>query len=130
MNKTKILHTQNSDWIKMMEDDELGKFRESLLILQQELNDLKKSSRQSTKPVDLDQSSVGRLSRMDAMQSQAMALENKRRREIQLVRIEAALERIDNGEYGFCAACDEEIARPRLELDPSNPFCVTCAEKI
>lgn len=113
-----------------MNNSNLLLFKKSLIAQQQELIDMKENSRQLTKPVDLDQSSVGRLSRMDAMQSQAMALENKRRREVLLVRIEAALERIEEGEFGFCASCDEEIAPRRLELDPSNPFCVTCAEKL
>jgi len=67
---------------------------------------------------------------MDAMQSQAMALETKRRRKIELSRIEAALERIDEGEYGDCTSCEEEINRKRLEIDPANPFCVECAAKL
>jgi DnaK suppressor protein len=67
---------------------------------------------------------------MDAMQSQAIALEGKRRREIQLKRIEAALERIEEGEYGYCASCDEEINGRRLQVDPANPFCVQCAAKL
>jgi DnaK suppressor protein len=113
-----------------MNNSDLLLFKKSLIAQQQEVIDMKENSRQLTKPVDLDQSSVGRLSRMDAMQSQAMALENKRRREILLIRIEAALERIEEGEFGFCASCDEEIVPRRLELDPSNPFCVTCAEKL
>ncbi len=113
-----------------MQEKDLSKFKKALLSKQHELLELQSSSGQLTKPVDLDQSSVGRLSRMDAMQSQAMALENKRRREIQLVRIDAAIERIDAGEYGWCANCDEEIPHRRLELDPANPFCVTCAEKM
>lgn len=113
-----------------MNNSDLLLFKKSLIAQQQEVIDMKENSRQLTKPVDLDQSSVGRLSRMNAMQSQAMALENKRRREVLLVRIEAALERIEEGEFGFCASCDEEIAPRRLELDPSNPFCVTCAEKL
>lgn len=62
-----------------------------------ELEQLKASETETTKAVKLDQSTVGRLSRMDAMQSQAMAKEAKRRREIQRTRIEAALERIEEG---------------------------------
>jgi len=101
-----------------------------LLAQRKQLLEQKEISQESTRTVELDQSSVGRLSRMDAMQSQAMALEGKRRREIQLTRIEAALERIDEGEFGYCAMCDEEIADGRLEVDPANPFCVNCAGKI
>lgn len=113
-----------------MQESDISKFKKSLLSKQQELLNSQSGSEQLTKPVDLDQSSVGRLSRMDAMQSQAMAQENKRRREVQLLRIDSALERLEEGEYGLCANCDEEIPKRRLELDPANPFCVICAEKM
>ena len=113
-----------------MNDLDLEKFKQLILLQQQELIEMNQRSRTSTQPVNLDQSSVGRLSRMDAMQSQAMALESKRRREIQLKRISTALERIEEGEYGYCATCEEEINRRRLEVDPTNPFCVSCASKM
>lgn len=113
-----------------MNDQDLAQFKQQLLQQQEELIALTREGEESTRPVDLDQSSVGRLSRMDAMQSQAMAQENKRRRSVQLVRISAALERIEEEEYGYCAACDEEINRRRLEVDPAAPFCVVCASKI
>ena len=113
-----------------MNDLDLENFKQLILLQHQELTEMKQRFQKSSQPVALDQSSVGRLSRMDAMQSQAMALENKRRREIQLSRISAALERIEEGEYGYCATCEEEINRRRLEVDPANPFCVSCASKM
>lgn len=79
------------------------------------------------KPVMLDQSSVGRLSRIDQMQMREMARAAERRREVDLQRIEAALRRIDKGDYGLCTVCDEPIARKRLEADPAAPTCVRCA---
>lgn len=94
---------------------------------QQELRALAESSRESRKPVELDQSRVGRLSRMDALQDQAMALETERRREIELRRIESALVRVEAGEYGYCLTCGEEIGPKRLELDPATPVCIDCA---
>lgn len=113
-----------------MNQSDLIYFQKILLEKQEELSATETRSSDSTKAVDLDQTSVGRLSRMDAMQSQAMALETKRRRVIELSRIEAALERIDEEEYGYCASCEEEINRKRLQIDPANPFCVNCAEKL
>jgi DnaK suppressor protein len=59
-----------------------------------------------------------------------MAQENRRRRELQRVRIQAALERIDEGEFGYCASCGEDINRRRLDVDPANPFCVECAAEL
>ena len=77
--------------------------------------------------VELQQDSVGRLSRMDALQQQAMAQAQERRREGERKRILAALERIEEGEWGYCLGCGEEIAEQRLAHDPSVPRCVKCA---
>lgn len=79
--------------------------------------------------VELDQTRQGRLSRMDALQQQAMAAETQRRRILELKRIGAALKRIEDGEYGYCLSCGEEIAPARLTFDPSATQCVACAEK-
>ena len=95
---------------------------------QRDLREIAESSRESRKPVELDQSRVGRLSRMDALQDQAMALETERRREIELRRIDAALERVASGDYGYCLTCGEEIQPKRLELDPATPVCIDCAQ--
>lgn len=77
--------------------------------------------------VELDQARLGRLSRMDALQQQAMAREAQRRRRQEIGRIEAALERLDAGEYGWCVTCGEPIADARLELDPACTRCIACA---
>ncbi|WP_025738816.1 TraR/DksA family transcriptional regulator [Salinivibrio socompensis] len=76
--------------------------------------------------VTLDQQSVGRLSRMDAMQSQQMALEQKRRRRDRLLQVRAALRRIEEDDYGYCIDCDEPINPKRLEFDPCALRCVGC----
>lgn len=78
--------------------------------------------------VELDQQSVGRLSRQDALQQQAMAKAQDARRAIELRRIDAALKRIDDADYGFCAECGERIPEKRLEIDPTAELCVACAQ--
>ena len=93
-----------------------------------ELEDEQRSTADDHKPVVLDQTTQGRLSRMDAMQVQAMALETKRRREVGINRIKAALNRIKEGEFGFCKNCGDEIADKRLDIDPSTPTCISCAK--
>jgi DnaK suppressor protein len=109
-----------------MEHD-LEKVRARLLELREELLRIGESAEEGRRPVELDQSRVGRLSRMDALQVQAMAVEADRRRAVELKRIDAALARIEAGEYGYCANCDEEIAAKRLEFDPAVPTCIDCA---
>jgi len=78
---------------------------------------------------DLEQQREGRLARMDALQRQAVDQETARRRANELSRVSAALERIENDEYGWCTACDEPIAAKRLENDPAAALCIECARK-
>ena len=96
--------------------------------LRTELREESESSRESRNPVLLDQTSVGRLSRMDAMQGQAMAKAEEERRQLALRRITAAFQRIERGEYGECIACGEWIGKKRLDGDPLVPKCIDCAE--
>lgn len=106
---------------------DLEHFRQELLALRQEILDANETEEDSSSIVELDQSRVGRLSRMDAMQGQAMSVEMKRRRKASLQKIASALERIDDGDFGTCEECGEEIAVARLELDPSLTLCIRCA---
>ncbi|MBF0623118.1 MAG: TraR/DksA family transcriptional regulator, partial [Magnetococcales bacterium] len=82
---------------------QLRQVLESRLVELRAINDV---ARDSCKPVELDQTCVGRLSRMDAMQMQAMSKETDRRRKIEIQRIKSALNRIDSGDFGYCVTCD------------------------
>lgn len=82
----------------------------------------------ATSTVQLDQSSVGRLSRMDAMQQQAMALGLKARLQTRTRQIEAALARVEAGSYGLCCECGDDVPIERLDLDPASVFCAPCAQ--
>ena len=79
--------------------------------------------------VTLDQQSVGRLSRMDALQRQALAQATQRRRDVRRTRLKAALTRMDEDEFGFCEDCGDEIAFARLKLDPTVTVCIDCASE-
>ena len=102
--------------------------RRVLLEKRLELEALIASSKEARSAVELDQTRVGRLSRMDALQGQAMALETARRRAVELQKIDAALKRLEAGEYGLCVRCGEEIPARRLAFDPAATLCVDCAE--
>lgn len=102
-------------------------WRDSLLALQAELKSIAAIGDESAAVVELDQSKVGRLSRMDAMQAQAMAKASSRRREVALQQIIAALKRLDEGDFGLCLKCDEPINPKRLEFDPTATLCIGCA---
>ncbi|UCC56041.1 MAG: TraR/DksA family transcriptional regulator [Gammaproteobacteria bacterium] len=111
----------------MNDADEFAHFRQRLLALQKQLLDLEETGSEAGKTVELDQARVGRLSRMDALLGQAMSQAMNQRRQIELQKIEAALQRIESGEYGYCISCEEPIARARLEHDPAVPLCISCA---
>ncbi len=102
--------------------------RERLLTLKGELLSIAASSEDSSAVVELDQSKVGRLSRMDAMQAQAMAQASSLRREATIRKIDAALKRLDDGGFGICRSCDEPINPKRMAFDPTATQCIDCAE--
>ena len=112
-----------------MNESEIDQFRQQLLRLRSELQELGEALDDAGKPVELDQARVGRLSRMDAMQAQQMALEAARRRQHQLSKVEGALRRIESGEYGYCFVCGEEIDVRWLSVDPTITRCMVCVEK-
>jgi DnaK suppressor protein len=103
--------------------------RDKLLKLRAELQELAAMGDESAAVVELDQTKVGRLSRMDAMQAQAMAQASEQRREQTLRQIDAAIKRIDDDEYGYCLQCDEPINPKRLEFDPTVTLCIECASR-
>ncbi len=111
-----------------MNKQQLDKFRDLLINKRDDLEALAKIGEEAAQTVELDQSKVGRLSRMDAMQAQAMSQETNRRRELELKKIASALNRINDGGYSYCVSCDEEISKKRLEVDPAAPLCIECAE--
>ena len=99
-----------------------------LLLMRAELDAVQAVGDEAADIVELDQTRVGRLSRMDAMQSQAMSKASLARRQVQRAMIEAALLRLSDGVYGHCLQCDESIAPARLEFDPAATLCIQCAE--
>ncbi len=102
--------------------------REKLEEREQEILLALKSIKDASVPVDLKQP-VGRLSRMDLIQQQQMALANKKQLEIGLALIKAAKTRLDSGDYGVCQSCEDEISDGRLNAFPETPFCINCASK-
>jgi len=110
-----------------MEEADQEHFRLNLLEEKQALSEKNDAADSATKPVELDQQSVGRLSRMDAMQGQAMALATRQRQEQRLRQLVAALRRIDEDDYGYCEDCGQPINPKRLEIDPATLFCLDCA---
>lgn len=112
-----------------MDNTQIKTFRNQLLENKKELLATSEASQSATETVELDQTRQGRLSRMDALQGQAMSIATANRRKLELKSIERALSKIDNGEYGYCELCDAEIPVRRLEINPTVTHCIDCAEK-
>ena len=90
---------------------------------QQELE----TAKDDAQPVNLDLS-IGRLTRVDALQQQQMAAARRRRLEAQLAQIQQAFSRIEHGTFGECIHCDEPIGFRRLKVRPEAPMCLRCQE--
>jgi DnaK suppressor protein len=102
--------------------------RQRLSVLLDSLQATQVGASDAARTVELDQARVGRLSRMDALQAQAMSLESNRRREARIRNIRSALARIERGEYGDCIECGEPVDPRRLQADPAAALCIACAE--
>ena len=109
-------------------DINLQALKKKLLAHRQEILKDAASSEASRQPVKLDQTSVGRLSRIDAIQFQSMALETDRRRQVELKQIKAALKRIDEDDFGECQICGDYIKAKRLEINPRATICIDCSK--
>ncbi|OUS06028.1 hypothetical protein A9Q81_04650 [Gammaproteobacteria bacterium 42_54_T18] len=114
-----------------MRMDELSKHQETTLhckLLEQK-NTLKGhlvNNADTSKPVQLDQQALGRVSRIDAIQQQEMAIANRANQELTLVKVMKALRRIQEDDYGYCQECDKCIPYERLLIKPETNLCIQC----
>lgn len=104
-------------------------FKQQLLLKKKVIQLEAEMGTDSAAAVMLDQSSVGRVSRVDALQAQAISVAAQERRAADLRNIEAALIRVKEGEYGYCQNCGVDIAFSRLEINLSTKYCVKCASQ-
>jgi DnaK suppressor protein len=111
-----------------MNIEDLEHFRAKLTAMQGEIRAISESAAQDLKPMALDHTIAGRVSRVDAMQLQQMSQEAARRRQQLLVKIEGALRRIESERFGLCFLCGIEIDLRRLSADPTITRCRDCVE--
>ena len=117
---------RHTNW---MAELDLDAFRTLLLQHQKDLREVQASGEAASAVVELDQTAVGRLSRMDAMQAQAMSVEIDHRRKLELQRITAALNSIETGDYGYCLECGDSINPQRLKSNLTVTLCIDCASE-
>jgi DnaK suppressor protein len=112
--------------VTQMDHRAMADLKQALLDRLSALDEDDSRGTQGQQTVELDQQAVGRLSRMDALQNQAMAKAQAARRGGDRRRVRAALDRMAEGEYGYCTDCGEELAPERLRADPTLPRCLSC----
>ncbi|MFT4885848.1 MAG: DnaK suppressor protein [Pseudohongiellaceae bacterium] len=103
--------------------------KNTLLVSQQELSEQLNLSAQAAEIVTLDQTTVGRVSRVDALQQQSMAISTRGKVKLKLQKVAMALKAITNENYGYCKQCDEDIPFKRLEIQPEAELCLACQSK-
>lgn len=97
--------------------------------LDRELTRLERSmvvTDEALRPVKLDQTAVGRLSRIDSLQNQGLTKNLREREQAKLGLLVEALKRMEAGTYGVCTRCGGEIAFERLFVMPEAPACTGC----
>ena len=109
-----------------LDRQQIDELRELLEQRRTDLENLLENTGDAAKPVPLDQQSVGRVSRIDAIQQQQMAAASQAQTSAGLRRVEQALKRIDDEEFGFCLQCGEAIAFARLQVQPEAGLCLAC----
>lgn len=104
---------------------QIDELRADLQALAEDLSRDLASSLEGSRPVELDQS-IGRVSRMDAIQQQNMTQATRQATELRLKQVDAALRRIDESEYGICLECEDDVGYPRLKARPEALLCLSC----
>jgi len=103
----------------------------SLLLSKREMLESQLSeSREALKPVALDQTLQGRVSRMDAMQQQGVAASTHRHTSTTLQKVANALKRFKTQEFGYCRKCEEPIGYRRLKVQPESALCLSCQSSL
>ena len=113
----------------MLDDSQLATFQGRLETLREALQAQYETGKTAADTVVLDQSKVGRLSRMDAMQQQSMAQSSQRQVENRLRRVNKALAKFLSGDYGYCDSCGNDIDVSRLDVQPEAPCCFDCQSR-
>ncbi|RDX38147.1 TraR/DksA family transcriptional regulator [Kangiella sp. HD9-110m-PIT-SAG07] len=109
-----------------MKSSQIQSYKKQLAALEAELMDFLGLSSESSQAVELDQARMGRVSRGDAMQQQAMVSAAHQRDEKHLVAVRKALKRIDSDDFGFCLECGDDINPQRLDVAPETELCLDC----
>ena len=86
-----------------------------------------RTTEEALRPVQLDQTAVGRLSRIDSLQNQGLTRNLQEREQAKLGQVITAFQRMEAGAYGICTECGGAIPFERLDVFPETPTCAACS---
>lgn len=86
-----------------------------------------RTTEEAMRPVELDQTAVGRLSRIDSLQNQGLTRNLQEREQAKLGQVATAFQRMEDGTYGVCVECSGPIPFERLQVFPETPTCTSCS---
>ncbi len=114
--------------MKHLSHDQIDELRSELDRQLAKLARSMKVTDEALRPVQLDQTAVGRLSRMDSLQNQGLTRNLREREQIKLAQLREALGRLEDGSYGLCTQCSGTVPFERLYVFPEAPTCAACSE--
>ena len=106
--------------------DQMGALTAALDGAVRKLERSMRTTEEALRPVTLDQTAVGRLSRIDSLQNQGLTRNLQEREQAKLGQVITAYQRIEAGTYGLCTECGGEIPFDRLDVFPETPTCAGC----
>ena len=74
------------------------------------------------------ENSIGRVSRMDAINNKSVIEAALREAKIKMQRLKVMKNKIDDTDFGICTRCKQKIPYGRLMIRPESKYCVKCAE--
>ncbi len=113
----KIMTPAERNKLKQKMQEGLAEIQSSVLLL-----------KEATKPIVPDDA-IGRLTRMDAINTKSINEENLRNAKVKQGQLERSLKQVDDPDFGICIECEEAIPLQRLMLMPESPLCVRCKER-
>jgi len=93
------------------------------------LKEVIRSFQTLSQPVSPD-NAIGRLTRMEAINSKSINEAALNKAKQTLTKMERALTLIDHPDFGLCRECEEQIPFARLMIVPESDLCVQCAQSL
>jgi len=112
----------------MITADQIFYYEDKIEALIQQLQAEIETTAPDTAAVSPD-NAIGRVSRMDSILSQEVAKASVAAKQKRILDLTAARLRLDEGRFGWCAECQEDIEMERLAAAPETVFCRVCATK-